>query len=345
MRSSHHAPTKRWSPPPPSAGERVYEERKALLIERMKNAIADLRAAEAAGEGDDDKTAALEAAIERYDRQLDRLVEDRSKAIEGAKMTTAATNYANVTKAVTDGPLALARKLVAFDADAAEGKYPAEYVESTRKAMIGAIRVADGNAQLAFQDYREAAILEARNLRIKADAEVDPARRVAEMTETKMLIESRMTAGDLLAKAREFVVAGYPAKAAVYADAATAKGASGIDLNPITRAIDEGLDKTDPSRAMARDIEDGIEANLGDFATSRARILAASGVGMKVDGSTGLGEPGQAAVANIEAKTAAAMTAWGKGETFAGVVGDGTNTEAENAELHRIASRRASYSE
>lgn len=260
-------------------------------------------------------------------------------------MSTKASDFGIVRKALTDGPLELGRMLVAFDKEAAAGKYPADYAAAERAKIIGAIRVADGNAQLAFQDYREAAVLEARNLRLKAEAESDPVRRAAEMTETKALVDSRMSAGDLLAKAREFVVAGYPAKAAVYADAATAKGASGIDLNPITRAIDEGLDKTDPSRAMAREIEDGIEANLGEFSTSRARILAASGVGMKVDGSAGLGEPGQAAVASIEAKTAAALTAQAKGETYSAPVGDGTNTEAENAELHRIASRRASNPE
>jgi hypothetical protein len=242
-------------------------------------------------------------------------------------MSTAATNYAKATKALIDGPLELGRMLVAFDKEAAAGKYPADYAAAERAKIIGAIRAADGNAQLAFQDYREAAVFEARNLRIKAEAESDPVRRAAEMTETKALVESRMTAGDLLAKASEFVAAGYPAKAAVYADAATAKGATGIDVNPISRAIDEGLDKTDPTRMQAREIEDAIEANLGDFATSRARILAASGVGMKADGSTGLGEPGQAAVASIEAKTAAAMTAWAKGETYSAPVGDGSNPE------------------
>jgi len=298
----HVAPTKR------------FEDPKDAFRKRLAEATGMLR--DATRDGDT-------AAAERLHGIVERMIE--AEYNKGARrMSKSADNYAKVTKAV-DRSIELARMLVAFDKDAATGKYPEAYVAAERAKLIGEIRVADKNAQDAFTSYRADAAMEARNLRLKAEAEASPTRRLAEMTETKTLVDSKVDASELLARAREFIAAGYPERAAVYADAAAAKGARAMDLNPVTRAIDERLDESNPTRAEAHAIESDITARLGEFASQRGRILAASGVGMTADGSAGFGEPGQAAVASVEGKVAAAMTAWSKGETFSAPVGDGSN--------------------
>lgn len=230
-----------------------------------------------------------------------------------------------------------AHELLAHEERARRGEMLPDFAERERARLVAACRVADEAASLAFRRHAETERRRAAQMRAAAEVTVDPAQRLADVTERQQLIASDMSGADIAAQARRMLDAGQAARASFLWDVARAKGVT--DFEGFGRVVGDALDQAVPGRRNARAVEDALRAAEMQFASDRAAILAAS-VGMAPDGSAGTGDASQRAVARVETKASeyAASVASGEPRKFA--VGDGSNTPVEDADLARRGNTR-----
>ena len=195
-----------------------------------------------------------------------------------------------------------AHALVDFDNLAKTGSLPADFVRDQRGSLRASVAAADQATRTAFAEAQAAEIQRAATLRAQAEADLDATTRLANINEHAALVASPASADDLAAQAQAMLAAGRPERAALLLEAARSKGLRG---GPLEGAVSDALDESNATRKEARAIEDGLATKASEFASNRFRILAASGLGVAEDGSTGTGAPGQAAAASVGAKVAA----------------------------------------
>lgn len=219
--------------------------------------------------------------------------------------------------------IAAARALVAFKSSAQDGRYPPQYVSQEVARLSAVVKAADLAQRAAFNTYRELATKAAFDLRAKAEAEVNPAKRLADIAEVQMLTST--TNGDaLVAQAQRMLSAGQPERASMFIAAARAKGAR--VAHDLIVSVDDALDVSDSTRSDAREVEDALAASTATFNEERFQILAAS-IGITKDGDAGTNAAGERARSDMNAKMTAYVAATARGEAYSAPVGNGTAAE------------------
>lgn len=234
----------------------------------------------------------------------------------GGKMGTRGKFTAAVEKFV-DGVTKGVADLAALDAQMEAGAILPKYHEAQRLAILRGIRVADGEAGDLFAAYQRETLAEARRLRALADAERDPAQRVADELEMARLSSSTLD-GDVFAEqARDVLAAGQPRRAAFLLDVAKQKGARMTDA--LRADVEAALDEAVPHRASAREIEAEVQDRTVEFVQIRTKALAGS-LGIAPDGTLGGGSSEERTSASVASK----MAAYAAGErTFKVGTGEG----------------------
>ncbi len=243
-----------------------------------------------------------------------------------------------------DKQIEAARALVAFDARVAaavaDGEEPSPtQVKNERARLVAAVRLADQGAVDAFAEHVKEGEQTARALRAKADVAVDPATRLADIEERKMLVESGTDGATFLRQASDMLAAGQVERARFLVSVAEAKHADAAVVHAVSAAVSDAMDKTNPDRVKAREIEDALDREADKFGIQRAQILAAS-VGVSIDGSAGIAAGGQRAVADVSAKMADYLSRTSRGEAYSAPIGDGSNTAIDEANMARATNPR-----
>jgi hypothetical protein len=86
---------------------------------------------------------------------------------------------------------------------------------------------------------------------------------------------------------------------------ARAKGAKGMQVDDLAKAIEDLHDASVPERKQARELTDAVAKAQAEFTRERLSWLADVGVGVSEDGTSGEGKDGQVASDSAEAKMAA----------------------------------------
>lgn len=253
--------------------------------------------------------------------------------LDGGTMSKHDDNFRKATRELADAVTPALAELRAFEADVAEAEkrgtpYSPSYVSGSRKNILQRVSLGDGNARAAFRAYREAALVEARALRAAAEAEREPAARMADEMERARLVASATNAEAFAERAKGLLDAGQPHRAALMLAVAQDKGwRGGVRIDPATgapvgvadelrRDIEEALDVADPKRAEAKAIESAVAANAAEFERQRVGLLSTYGVGVTDDGGLGRGHPSQVARASLALKAAAIRAADETGEPY-----------------------------
>lgn len=162
----------------------------------------------------------------------------------------------------------------------------------------------------ALAQYQRGALTEARNMRVAAEATIDPMTRLADMMERKQLAESPLDADALVERAREMLDAGQPKRAALFLDAATDKGGS-MAVRGVREAVEDALDGAIPERTTARIIEQDVTASMAGFRQARLRQLYDSRLGVRRTSGDEPSEVGSGDTPGITgADLAAKIEAW-----------------------------------
>ena len=212
-------------------------------------------------------------------------------------------------------------------------------IQRERAKIIAHIRALDDQMMSEFREHLAARDAEAKRLRLRADNESSPTKRLADIEEMKMLVASNVDGGEFVRRAYEMLDAGLADRAVLFMNVAEAKGAAKSATHELRAYLDAALDETNEGRKTARDIEHGLDAENDSFLSERARILAVT-VGMRIDGTAGTDEPGQRAVANVSRKVGDYEAAVAAGAPYSAPVGDGSNTPRDEVDMHRSVNTR-----
>jgi hypothetical protein len=205
--------------------------------------------------------------------------------------------------ALPDGLAGPRAALAQATADAAAEKYGARYIADQRARAVAAAKRADEDAARQFAAAYDSSMAEARRARARAEADVDPAARLADLTERAVLAKGDPDA--LAAQARAMLDADRPQRAALLLDAAADAGYRRADVGDLRSAVEEKLDEAIPERKRARDIEAAAREAADAFRAGRLRLFVESGFGVASDGSAGSGDASEVARASVSSKVAA----------------------------------------
>ena len=212
-------------------------------------------------------------------------------------------------------------------------------IERERLKLITHIRVLDEQAVSAFREYLAEGDARAQKLRASAEVETNSAKRLADLQEAKMLIESNIDGAEFLRRAAAMLDNGQVERADFLLGVAEAKRARPDGVLQLRGRVNAALDETVEDRKKAAAIERELDAEDKEFFALRGRILAVT-VGVKENGEVGLDEEGQRASARAASKLADFYAKQARGEQYSAPVGDGSNTDRDNASMVRAASPR-----
>lgn len=239
------------------------------------------------------------------------------------------TNFRKAMDELADGLSPALAELAAFNRSVAEAEergtpYHGTYVHATREQILRRARVGDDNAKAAFRAYRATALGDANALRMAAEAERDPAARMADEMERARLVRSPIDAENFAAQARLLLDGGQPHRAKLMLGVALDKGWKGgietvyvtdevsgakvptavSQLQRLRTGIEDALDVAEPKRAEAKAIEGSVAEGEREFLASRIAMLAKHGAGEDRHGAVVFGAR-EVARASMGAKAAA----------------------------------------
>jgi hypothetical protein len=280
----------------------LYQARHAFLTVKLLGAIADHAIASASGD-DDEKVRTLAAAVSRYDDLLQQADTKYREKLARRDMTTRNQGVYDRAIAQIEAVTAAATAAANFAAEAATGRFPASFVESERLRLRREVSAADGAAEDAFRQYRRDTLLEALNLREQAEADRDPSARMADELERSRLAASDTNPAIFLERAEAALRADRPQRASLLLSVAIDRGAKGV--GELMAAVEDALDKADPTRKQARELEDTVAEHTTEFEAKRLDVLQVSAVGIAENGSVGTGTSEDVARASVASKLAA----------------------------------------
>jgi len=226
----------------------------------------------------------------------------------------------DTTKALRDGLRAIKDERDNIAVRLATGEISQGQADIQRGALRRQARDLDAASRAQFAELAIERESEARSLRAKAEADRDPAARMADEMERARIVAGPLNAMDIVAQADYMLAAGQPARAKFLLEAATDKGAR-VDPSLVAR-IEDALDASDPLRKDARAIEDDLAVASNTFNVARLSSLAEAGFGVNAAGDIGEGSSSEVATASVHSK----VLAYAAGErSFP--VGDGSNAE------------------
>jgi hypothetical protein len=273
----------------------AYRERINIIKAR-----AEVKIIEAAGD---------KAALDAVDQWFNDALERAEKQYEQRRnMPTHEDAFTAAQAALNTGLVSITAALKSVEERAATGEITALYAETEKKRLLTEARVGDSRARDLIRAYTEGALKEARALRAKAAVGDSQTILAEEALRARLMTDPRYDVENYIEEAQTFLEAGVPARAALLADIASAKG--GRVPMALTRAINAALDNTVPERAQAREIETAVNDNVIAFKVARAQALADS-LGQDAEGNTGTGTSEQRATASMAAKVGAYRAAQG----------------------------------
>jgi hypothetical protein len=215
---------------------------------------------------------------------------------EHPQMPTMTERYRGIADKFSGEHAAARAAIAAFREE--EGKYPAAWFRQELNRLKFAANEIEGRARMAAGDLFDDAEAEAAKLRLKAEAQRDPAARTADELEFQRLVAGPVDGDAFAERAVAMLKAGEPQRARLLADVAQAKGVRPYVVDSIVRDIEEQLDVTDPTRAQAAAIEAELKANSKDF--TQLTLAAAD------EGSAARREAVEAAMAGVTSFSASA---------------------------------------
>ncbi len=261
---------------------------------------------------------AIDAGDEQLVIAMDRLLAKLDdEAAEQKKRSTMPTQT-EIIKTLRDGLRANKMARLGVEERLSTGEINAQFAQNEKNRLRREAVALEQSSRQAFAAWAIETSSEANAKRAEAEAQRDPAVRVADELERARLVASPQDSAMLASQALWMLDAGQPQRAAFLASVAQQKGAR-VDPSLLAR-IDNALDDSEPLRKDARTLEDEITTATVAFDTSRLSALADAGYGVQEDGSIGDGKPREVASASAASKVAAYAAGQ---KSFA--VGDGSN--------------------